>query len=68
MQRYSTYGSGKAPLLVFTGKVSGFGLSVQKSRKALSAVSASFLFGVRVVCAGMELPSELFFWLHTGGP
>ena len=66
VRRHSTYGSGKVPLLVFIGKVPGFCLSVQKSRKALSAVSASFLFGVRIVCTGVE-SSELF-WLHTGGP
>ena len=68
VQRYSTYGSGKIPLLLFIGKVSGFCLSVQKSRKALSAVSASFLFDGRIVCRGVELPSELFFRLDTGGP
>ena len=63
--RYSTYGSGKASLLEFIGD---FCPSVQKSRKALSAVSASFLFDVRIVRTGVELSSELFFWLHTGGP
>ena len=46
VQRYSTYSSRMAPLLEFIGEMHGFCSSIQKSRKALSAVSASFLFGL----------------------
>ena len=46
VQRYSTYSSRMAPLLEFIGEIHGFCSSIQKSRKALSAVSASFLFGL----------------------